>query len=122
MKAALLSIAMTCCLSAFAGKNDGVVPTATTTANSAALQRSLDHQLNKHVTFPLLDRTHDMTGTVEVSFVINTEGKVEVLAYSSDNLELQAYVLKKLGKVDIGTNPSGTWRTSHIRFVFRPEA
>ena len=40
----------------------------------------------------------------------------------STNDDLRAYVLRKLSRVDIGTNPEGVWKTSHIRFVFRPEA
>lgn len=91
-------------------------------ANSATLQRALDHQLNKHVVYPLLERQADMTGVVEVSFVVNTEGRIEVIAATSENDALCDYVLRKLGKVDIGDNPSGTWKTSHVRFVFRPEA
>lgn len=95
---------------------------ATITANSAALEHALDRQLNKHVVFPLLDRSHDMTGVVNVSFVVNAEGRIEVLSATSDNEALCEYVVRKLGKVDIGDNPSGTWKTSHVRFVFRPEA
>ncbi|MBS1582169.1 MAG: hypothetical protein JST66_08235 [Bacteroidetes bacterium] len=95
---------------------------ATITANSAALEHALDRQLNKHVVFPLLDRSHDMTGVVNVSFVVNAAGRIEVLSATSDNEALCEYVVRKLGKVDIGDNPSGTWKTSHVRFVFRPEA
>ncbi len=90
--------------------------------NSSSLERSLDRQLNKHLTFPINSTDDELMGAVEVSFVINREGKVEVLSAHSDNGALRAYVLSKLRKVDIGENPMGTWRTSHVRFVFRPEA
>jgi len=87
----------------------------------SALERALDHQLNKYLTFPVMAST-DMTGEVTVSFAVNAAGRIEVINATSTNEDLCAYVLRKLGKVDIGSNPDGVWRTSHIRFVFRPEA
>lgn len=95
-------------------------PPVTTGTTDASLERALDKELNKHVSFPLL-RTNDMTGEVFVSFVVNKEGKVEVINASSSNDELCAYVLAKLALVDIGDNPTGTWKTEHVRFVFAPE-
>ena len=88
----------------------------------SAQERELKQQLNKYVTYPLMERKREMDGEVQVSFVINAAGKVEVITAASDNAELRAYVLRKLEKVDIGNNPSGTWKTEHMRFVFRPEA
>ena len=88
----------------------------------SAQERELKKQINKYVNYPLMERKREMDGEVRVSFVINTAGKVEVISAASDNLELRAYVLRKLDKVDIGDNPSGTWKTEHMRFVFRPEA
>ncbi len=85
-------------------------------------ERELKNQIDRLVTYPLLERKRTMDGEVEVSFVINAAGKVEVIAANSENAELRAYVLRKLEKVDIGENPSGTWKTEHMRFVFRPEA
>ena len=85
-------------------------------------ERELKKQINRLVTYPLLERKRTMDGEVDVSFVINAAGKVEVITAASDNAELRAYVLRKLEKVDIGNNPSGTWKTEHMRFVFRPEA
>jgi hypothetical protein len=87
----------------------------------SSMERALDRQLNKHLAFPVLAK-QDMTGEVTVSFVVNTEGRIEVLNASATNDDLRTYVLGKLAKVDIGSNPEGMWRTSHIRFVFRPEA
>ena len=72
--------------------------------------------------YPLMERKREMDGEVRVSFVINAAGKVEVISAASENAELRAYVLRKLDKVDIGENPSGTWKTEHMRFVFHPEA
>ena len=85
-------------------------------------ERELKKQLNRFVTYPLMERKHGMDGEVRVSFVINAAGKVEVISAASENAELRAYVLRKLDKVDIGENPSGTWKTEHMRFVFHPEA
>lgn len=87
---------------------------------SATMERALDHQLSKHLTFPLLAKEH-MLGEVFVSFVIDKEGKVEVVHCSSDNEALKAYVLRKLSRVDIGDNPEGMWKTTHLRITFRPE-
>ena len=86
----------------------------------SSLERSLDRALNKHLSYPLFEQA-DMTGEVMVSFVIDKEGKLEVLQCSSANERLKAYVLRKLARIDIGDNPEGIWRTSHIRFTFRPE-
>jgi outer membrane biosynthesis protein TonB len=99
-----------------------VPPGTASTSNSIALERSLSKQLNKHITFPIQHQGASFDGTVDVSFVIDKEGKVEVLNITATNDALRSYVLRKLGKVDIGENPSGTWKTSHVRFVFRPEA
>jgi hypothetical protein len=88
----------------------------------SAKERELKKQLNKYVTYPLMERKRDMDGEVRVSFVINAAGRIEVIEAASDNAELRAYVLRKLEQVDVGENPSGTWKTEHMRFVFRPEA
>ena len=96
-----------------------VVPSAPANHRSS-LERSLDRALNKHLSYPLLEKA-DMTGEVMVSFVIDKEGKLEVLQCSSANDRLKAYVLRKLARIDIGDNPEGIWRTSHIKFTFRPE-
>src|SRR6186713_498140 len=43
-----------------------------------ALERALDRQLNKYLTFPVMAPT-DMTGEVTVSFVVNADGRIEVI-------------------------------------------
>ncbi len=88
----------------------------------SAQERELKKQINRFVTYPLSERKREMDGEVRVSFVINAAGKVEVISANSDNPELRAYVLRKLDRIDIGDNASGTWKTEHMRFVFRPEA
>ena len=84
-------------------------------------ERELERQINKYVTYPLMERAHRMDGEVLVSFVIDTEGKVNVINARSANTALCEYVLRLLAKVDIGDNPDGLWRTTHMRFDFRPE-
>ena len=88
----------------------------------SAQERALKKQIDQFVTYPLMERKREMDGEVRVSFVINAAGRVEVISAVSANPELRAYVLRKLDKVDIGDNPAGTWKTEHMRFVFRPEA
>ena len=87
----------------------------------ADMERELERQNDKYVTYPLLERTHRMDGKVIVSFVIDTEGRVKVLQAHSRNTALCECVLRMLDKVDIGSNPEGLWRTTYMRFDFRPE-
>jgi len=104
------------------GSVQGAEPVVPATAASPAdMQRELDRQINKYVTYPLLDRVHHMDGEVLVSFVIDTEGRVKVIHARSQNTALCEYVLRMLAKVDIGSNPDGLWKTEHMRFNFRPE-
>lgn len=91
------------------------------TRNSMEMERQVMHQIDRHVIFPLSDRSDAMLGTVEVAFVVNTEGRVVVTSASSKNKELCDYVVAKLGGIRIGPNPSGLWKTSHVQFTFRPE-
>lgn len=90
-------------------------------AASTTTERKLDHQLNKHVAFPL-GGDKRMDGAVLVSFVVDIEGRLKIVDAESTNTELRDYVLRQLEKVDIGDNPSGTWKIERRRFVFRPEA
>lgn len=87
---------------------------------AAEMERELSRQIDKFVTYPLLRRSN-MDGDVFVTFVVDVEGKVKVMSATSKNNELCEYVLRMLNKVDIGDNPTGTWRTTRMRFSFRPE-
>ena len=89
-------------------------------SKKTALERNLDRALNNTLAYPLLAKD-DMTGEVYVSFVINKEGRIEVIDSSSPNEKLKAYVLRKLARIDIGDNPDGSWKTTHMVFNFRPE-
>ncbi len=93
----------------------------TITPNSSAMERTLQRHIDKLVTYPLRAAAGTMDGEVVVSFVIDTEGKVNVLRAESTNEVLEVYVLEQLTKVDIGSNPAGTWKTTHLRFRFMPE-
>ena len=89
-------------------------------AKRTTMERSLERALNNNLSYPLLEKG-DMNGEVTVSLVIDREGKVVVLESRSTNERLKAYVLRKLARIDIGDNPEGSWKTTHIRFSFRPE-
>jgi len=90
------------------------------TTRQASLERTLDKALNRHLSFPLLEKG-DMLGEVMVSFVIDKEGKVEVVSCTSENERLRAYVLRKLARIDIGENPDGIWKTTYLKINFHPE-
>jgi hypothetical protein len=92
-----------------------------TTSNSAVMERELQRQIDKYVSYPLMAPAGSMDGAVAVSFVINTEGQVKVIGADGTSDELRDYVLRKLAKVDIGSNPDGLWRTTYMKFNFRPE-
>ena len=66
-------------------------------AKRTNIERTLDRALDRELSFPLLAKG-DMTGKVHVSFVIDKEGKIEVIASNSNNEQLKAYVLRKLGR------------------------
>lgn len=89
-------------------------------AKRSALERTLDRALNRELSFPLLAKG-DMTGKVHVSFVVDKEGRIEVITCNSTNDELKAYVLRKLARIDVGQNPDGIWKTTHLVIDFHPE-
>lgn len=89
-------------------------------AERPALERMLNRALNHTLAYPLMEKA-DMTGEVLVSFVVNAEGRIQVIECNSSNAPLKAYVLRKLAGIDIGDNPEGSWKTSHMLFKFHPE-
>ncbi len=89
-------------------------------ARKSSLERSLERALNNNLSYPLLER-ENMNGDVYVSFVINKEGRIEVIDCRSANERLKDYVLRKLARIDIGDNPDGSWKTTHMVFNFHPE-
>ncbi len=101
----------------FARASEPATPLRTPVAST--MERELEHQINKYVSYPL--HATNMDGEVFVSFVIDAEGRVQVLNAYSGNDQLCAYVLEKLARIDIGSNPGGVWKTTHLRFSFHPE-
>lgn len=97
-----------------------IVNDGSSASKRSILERNLDRALNRHLIFPVSAK-ENMNGEVFVSFVIDQEGRVEVMECHADNEGLKAYVLRKLARIDIGDNPDGVWRTTHMRIVFRPE-
>jgi hypothetical protein len=95
--------------------------TPPSTTATTRLERKLEHQLNKHVAFPL-NGDERMDGVVLVSFVVDIEGHLKVVDAEGTNPQLRDYVVRQMEKVDIGDNPTGTWKIERRRFVFRPEA
>ncbi len=90
------------------------------TKERSVLERSLDRALNRHLSFPLLENS-DMTGKVYVSFNVDRDGHVQVLSCESTNAKLREYVLRKLAKVQVGANPDGIWKTTHLVIDFHAE-
>lgn len=84
------------------------------------MERTLDRALNKHLSFPAASKAN-MLGDVYVSFVIDKVGRVQVLDLRADNEQLKEYVLRKLARIDIGENPEGIWKTTHMHITFRPQ-
>lgn len=117
LRTALILATTAVTMTSFAGEPATPLPDAAI----KSMERELSRQVNKHVTYPIFDRGHHMDGEVSVTFVIDIEGKVQVISANSKNQALCEYVLSKLAKVDIGDNPNGLWRTTHMRFVFHPE-
>ncbi len=86
----------------------------------STLERNLDRALNRHLSFPLAAQG-DMIGEVYVSFVIDKDGDLQVLDCRSANAELREHVLTKLARINVGQNPEGIWKTTHMHIRFRPE-
>jgi len=92
------------------------------TVKMEMLKKELNRELSQNVVFPYQERNHDMHGTVLATFVVDREGKLEVLDIKSTNSELGDYVREKLAKVDLEDNNDGIWRKTTVKFVFRKEA
>lgn len=85
------------------------------------LERALERSLNKHIIFPVAAKGEGMYGEVHASFVVDREGRLEILECRSENADLADYVRTRLARVQVGENPDGIWKTTHVNFVFRPE-
>jgi len=104
-------------------EGNGVVEASNSNAvKREILKKELNRELSRNVVFPYLEREHNMHGTVLATFVVDNEGKLEILDMKSTNPELSDYVRGKLDKVDLEDNNGGIWRKTTIRFVFKKEA
>jgi hypothetical protein len=118
----LVAVVFTMCAAHAAGpftRNDGPSKDRNVVVKSA-LERSLDRTLNRNLAYPVMAK-ENMLGQVDLSLVIDAEGRIEILSCSSDNEHLKEYVVRKLSGVDIGENPDGIWKTTHLHITFRPE-
>lgn len=89
-------------------------------SKKTTLERTLERALTNNLSYPLLTR-ENMNGEVYVSFVIDKEGRIQVIDSRSANQSLKDHVLRKLARIDIGDNPMGSWKTTHMVFSFHPE-
>lgn len=64
----------------------------------------------------------DLDGVVEVSFRIDSEGKIQVLSINSTSPQLADYVIKKLEKVRLEQGSSETGKIIKYSFVFKKQA
>ncbi|MDX9751141.1 MAG: hypothetical protein RBT71_08695 [Flavobacteriales bacterium] len=94
--------------------------TAPRQTDRTVLERNLERALNKHLSFPLTI-TEKTTADVRVSLAIDREGRVKVLECQGNNQMLNDYVVRKLERIDIGENPDGIWKVTHLLIHFRPE-
>ena len=108
--------------SAKAGGNETIVASGANTAKTEMLKKELNRELSRNVVFPYQEREQDMHGTVLATFVVDNQGKLEILDMKSTNPALTDYVEEKLQKVDLEDNNGGIWRKTTVRFVFKKEA
>lgn len=65
----------------------------------------------------------NLEGTVEVSFSINPDGKVNIVEITATSQELADYVVKKLNKVQVDKkDTSQIGKIIKYRFVFKKQA
>ena len=84
-------------------------------------ENTLKKLVDKHMIYPVF-QNDDMEGTVDVSFKINTEGKVNILNIKSSNPDLIDYVVKKLKKIQLDQSDQSIGQTIKYRFVFKKQA
>lgn len=114
-----IALAFTCGLVNAAGNTTAA--NGVSSANNPSLEQAVMHQINKFVAFPMDGDQDRMYGIVDVTFAVDSEGHLVVLDADSENQDLCDYVVRKLARIHVGPNPSGVWKTSHVRFTFRPQ-
>lgn len=68
------------------------------------------------------DPEPNMDGVVEVSFQIDTQGKVQIININSTSPQLAEYVIKKLNKIQLDKSDSQIGKIIRYRFVFKKQA
>lgn len=63
----------------------------------------------------------NLDGTVEVSFRIDTGGKVEILKINASHPQLADYVIKKLNKIQLEKGDPQIGQIIKYRFVFKKQ-
>lgn len=119
---ALGTLAIVFTMNSAKAEGDKLLSTSKSNANEIEmLKKELNRELSKNMVFPYLERELDMHGTVIATFVVDREGKLEVLDLKSTNPNLIDYVRGKLAKVDLKDGNDGIWRKTSVRFVFKKE-
>jgi hypothetical protein len=90
-------------------------------SNSATLEREVMHQIDRYVIYPVGDRTDAMLGVVEVTYVVNTEGRLVVTSAGIGEPRTPGLCAGKAVPRTDQPNPSGLWKPSNVRFTFRAE-
>ena len=106
------------CMTSFAIGDDGNDRETERTEMNVELRK----QLNRYMIAPIFTEDANKSGRVDVSFVINTEGRIQVLSIESDNAYLAEHVKRKLDKVKLKENPNGFWKTTKVSFQFERES
>ncbi|NQX91375.1 MAG: energy transducer TonB [Flavobacteriales bacterium] len=84
-------------------------------------KKEISKAINKVMTYPIL-QNQKMQGTVEVSFKIDDDGKVDILQIESSNPDLIDYVVQKLKKIKLKEGKDYNGQTIRYKFVFKKEA
>jgi hypothetical protein len=64
----------------------------------------------------------NLDGVVEVSFRLDSEGKVQILNINSTSPQLSDYVIKKLNRIQLDGSNSELGKIIKYRFVFKKQA
>jgi len=118
----IATLAMVFTMNSAKAEGDKALSTSKSNATEIEmLKKELNRELSKNMVFPYLERDVEMYGTVITTFVVDREGKLEVLDIKSTNPNLIDHVRRKLAKVDLKDNNDGIWRKTTVRFVFKKE-
>ena len=83
-------------------------------------ESKLKQKISNKITFPYLSQG-DMEGEVSISFMVNEEGRLDVLSIDSSNKDLIPYVLRRLSKVVLPLNDATIGTTQSFKLNFKKE-